>query len=203
MVGNRLVSQLWGAHVQRTRVRAKKQRRQSHLTGLAFRRAQEARAGHVMELHGAAAPWMEHTGRWVVMRVCEHVCTRAGRAPGTRPWRTWCRLAREEDYGEGNDTEREWEEQLLTRGSRDTTRRPGDEGEGDDELLVGATSSGPRSRGSRGRRRRWTWGLRPWIAAGTGSWRCRGARRGRRADVGAPSQEESSGSPRPWQSEAR
>ena len=45
---------------------------------------------------------------------------------------------------------RGWEERLLTRGSRDRTRRPGDEGEGDDELLVGATSSSPRSRGSRG-----------------------------------------------------
>ena len=59
---------------------------------------------------------MDHTGRWVVMRVCEHVCTRAGRALGTRPWRTWRRLAREEDYGEGNDSEREWEERLLTEG---------------------------------------------------------------------------------------
>jgi len=97
-------------------VRAKKPRRQSHLTGLAFRRAREARAGHVKGRHGAAAPWMDHTGRWVVMRVCEHVCTRAGRAPGTHPWRTWRRLAREEDYGDGNDSEREWEERLLTEG---------------------------------------------------------------------------------------
>ena len=82
-------------------------------------------------------------------------------------------------------------------GSMDTMRRPEDEGEGDDELLVGATSSGPRSIGSRGRRRRWTWRLRPWIAAerGRGGVVVHVEEEG--AGVGAPTAKESFDSPWP------